>query len=80
MTEKLNGYNTVMTTVIDKHAPVINKTIRIKPNAPWFDAEYAALRRQRRKAEKKFWKTHSLVDGENTNYIAGTNKKGIIYN
>ena len=87
LTEKLNGYNTVMTTVIDKHAPVINKTIRIKPNAPWFDAEYAALRRQRRKAEKKFRKTHSLVDEENytalrtqTTLLAQTKKKSYITN
>ncbi len=62
MTEKITGYNTVMTTVMNKHAPIITKTIRLVPHAPWFDAEYASLRRQRRKAENMFRKTGNQAD------------------
>ena len=57
MKEKITNYNNAMTTVLNKHAPVITKTIRIVPHAPWFDAEYADLRRKRRKAERRFRKT-----------------------
>ena len=62
MKEKISGYTDVMTNVMNKHAPVITKTIRLVPHAPWFDAEYASLRRQRRRAEKKFRKTGSEAD------------------
>lgn len=62
MEEKIRGYNNVMTTVMDKHAPEKTTTIRLLPNAPWFDAEYASLRRQRRRAEKKFRKSGSHAD------------------
>jgi len=62
MKEKIAGYNNVMNSVIDKHAPIMTKTIRLVPHAPWFDAEYADLRRKRRKAEKHFRKTGSQSD------------------
>ena len=62
MKEKILGYTDVMTNVMNKHAPEITKTIRLVPHAPWFDAEYASLRRQRRRAEKKFRKTGSEAD------------------
>ena len=57
MKETITNYNRAMTSVMDKHAPLITKTIRIAPHAPWFDAEYADLRRKRRKAEKMLRKT-----------------------
>ena len=57
--EKVDHYNSSLRDVLDKHAPVKTKEIRILPNAPWFDEEYAALRRQRRKAEKTYSKTKS---------------------
>ena len=58
--EKVDHYNSSLRDVLDKHAPVKTKEIRILPNAPWFDEEYAALRRQRRKAEKTYSKTKSI--------------------
>ena len=69
MKEKITNYNNTMTTVMNKDAPVITKTIRIVPHAPWFDAEYADLRRKRRQAEKKFRKTGNEEHEMNiTNY------------
>ena len=54
-----------MKNVLDKHAPLKSKVIRIIPTVPWFDAEYASLRRQRRKAEKKFRRSKADIDKEN---------------
>ena len=62
MKEKMDNYNSAMTSVMNKHAHEKTKTIKIVPRVPWFDSEYAALRRQRRKAEKKYKKSGSQED------------------
>ena len=54
---RVNEYNTLMSIVVNKHAPQKTKRIKVVPSAPWFDVEYIELRRRRRKAEKKFKKT-----------------------
>ena len=54
---KIDNYNYVLTEVVNKHAPIITKTIKVVPTAPWFDADYANLRKRRRKAEKKYRKS-----------------------
>ena len=54
MKEKMIAYNTLMSGVVDSHAPLKTKQIKIVPNAPWFDFEYKSLRRLRRKAEKRY--------------------------
>ena len=59
---KMGNYNTVLTEVINKHAPIKNKQIKVVPEAPWFDAEYADLRKLRRRAEKKYKKTGLEAD------------------
>ena len=55
------SYNAVLTSVLDLHAPLLNKTIKDVPRAPWFDREYSDLRRKRRKAEKQFRQTKLMV-------------------
>lgn len=62
MKGKMENYNSVMTTVMNIHAPEKTKTIKIVPRVPWFDSEYALLRRQRRKAEKKYTKSGTQED------------------
>ncbi len=85
--DKISGYTDVMTNVMNKHAPEITKTIRLVPHAPWFDAEYASLRRQRRRAEKKFRKAGSETDEADyqhlrtqTSTLAQAKKKSYIGN
>ena len=56
--ENITSYNEAMRRITDEHAPVITKTIKVVPNAPWFDSEYAELRKQRRRAEKLYKKTN----------------------
>jgi hypothetical protein len=40
----------------------MTKMITVVPDAPWFDVEYANIRKLRRKAEKKFRKNHLVAD------------------
>ena len=54
---KISNYNNALTDVVDKHAPLMTKTIKVVPTAPWFDTDYANLRKRRRKAEKKYRKS-----------------------
>ena len=68
MKEKIGQYNRIMLDTVNKHAPKKTKEVRIVAQAPWFDAEYAALRKQRRKAERRFRNTGLLVHKEE--YIA----------
>ena len=44
-------FNEKCKTVLDMHAPILNKKIRDRTTAPWFDGEYKSLRNLRRKAE-----------------------------
>ena len=52
--ELVYSYNNILTHVVDTHAPLVNKTIKVVPHAPWFDSEYRELRSRRRKAEKLY--------------------------
>ena len=63
--DNVKTYNKVLSDILDKQAPVITKTIKIVPNAPWFDAEYASLRKLRRKAEKQYKKSRLISDKDN---------------
>ena len=60
--DKVTNYTTVTRDVVDKHAPLLTKDIKINPRAPWFDSEYASIRRKRRKAEKNYRRSGSLED------------------
>ena len=78
----INYFNTSCTSVIDKHAPLLTKSIRDLPHSPWFDSEYKNLRKLRRRAERLWLKTKSLDDKEKfivlrkeTNSLAHTKKK-----
>ena len=55
--DKVNMYNQVLKEIVDTHAPKKTKTIKVVRKAPWFDIEYATLRKRRRHAEKKFRRT-----------------------
>ena len=62
--EKVKLYNSTVRDMVNDYAPLLTKTIKVVPNAPWFDSEYKNARRERRKAEKKFKRTKSLADKE----------------
>lgn len=61
-TDLLNGdshhlvsvYNKMFTDITSEFCPLVNKTIRVRDDAPWYDESVAALRRVRRKAERRW--------------------------
>ena len=62
--EKVTVYNSTVRNMVNDYAPQLTKTIKITPNAPWFDSEYKAVRRARRRAEKKYKRTKAPADRE----------------
>ena len=73
--DNVKRYNEVLNEIINEHAPVKTRRIKIVPNAPWFDAEYANLRKLRRKAEKQYQKSKLAADKERyVNLRKQTNK------
>ena len=48
--------------IIDKHAPLVTKTMSNVPHAPWFDTEYKKQRAACRKSERKWRKTKDHQD------------------
>ena len=49
--EAVSKYNTVLTELMDKHCPVVEKKVK-KNDTPWIDKELRDLRRKRRAAER----------------------------
>ena len=62
--ENIRHYNDTLSSVLNDQAPIKSRTIKIVPNAPWFDHEYAELRKQRRKAEKTYHRSGLEVHKE----------------
>lgn len=50
-------YNVIMTSLLDKHCPVVKARRRVKPSTPWFDADCREARRSARRAERRFRRT-----------------------
>ena len=59
---KVNSYNAVLIELVEEYAPLKTRRIKIVPETPWFDYEYAELRKIRRKAEKKFRRSGKEAD------------------
>ena len=59
---KVNTYNTVLKDIVNVSAPMKTIKIKVVDKAPWFDREYADLRKERRRAEKKYHRTRSEDD------------------
>jgi len=62
LTELVTQYNSTLKTLIEKHAPLTTKVIKIKPNSPWFNNDIKQAKVQRRRAERKWIKTKLHVD------------------
>ena len=50
----VQDYNFTLKNLVNEYTSWKTRTIKIVPDAPWFDAEYANLRKLRRNAEKRF--------------------------
>ena len=53
-------YNTTLSKVIDCHALLKTKTMKVRPAVPWYIDEIKASKRLRRKAERTWRRTRSI--------------------
>jgi len=52
-------YNDSCSTILDRHAPLIKKTVTVRPRVPWFNDNIKAAKRERRKYER-IWRASGL--------------------
>ena len=52
--ELVSTYNTTLYTLLDKHAPLINRPTKSRPQNPWFTPRLAQLKRTRRRFQRSF--------------------------
>jgi len=58
----LSSYNTTLSSLLDKHAPVITKfSKRTSKSSPWFTSTLHALRSTVRRAENLYKRTHTAL-------------------
>ena len=53
LSELVDCYNTALSSALDRHAPLVTRTIPPRPLVPWFNDEIKEARRQRRKVERR---------------------------
>jgi len=59
--ELLHLYNSELSSILDKHAPLKSRIVAIRPAAPWFSEEIKLERRIRRRLERK-WRRIGLPE------------------
>ena len=52
-------YHKTLSRLLNKHAPLISKTVRVRPRVPWFNDDIKLAQRERRRRESK-WKYTQL--------------------
>ena len=57
----VESYNSVLTDIVDKHAPEKSRVIIVRADAPWYTSELVKEKRLRRKLEGKYNKTRLSV-------------------
>jgi exonuclease III len=62
LSDLVDSYNTTLSSLLDKHAPLKTKTIRAKTPNPWFTPALAKLKSARRHLEKVWLRTRSFHD------------------
>lgn len=56
--------NTALSSILDKHAPLVDRTVVLRPHAPWYSASLHASKQLRRRCERKWMKSKLAVDRE----------------
>jgi exonuclease III len=62
LTELIHSYNLTLSDILNKHAPLRTKTIKLKPSQPWFTPTLSKLKSFRRHLERLWSRTHSAAD------------------
>jgi hypothetical protein len=60
LVELVEAYNSNLSTILDKHAPLCTRIITLRPHAPWYTEEIRAAKHERRRRERK-WRQSKLV-------------------
>ena len=55
-------YHDTLSSILDQHAPLITQTIRVRPNTPWFNEDIKQAKSERRRRERKWWRTRLATD------------------
>ena len=55
-------YNSELPKVLEKHAPSQTKQLILRPNTEWYTEELCMAKQDRRKSERRIWKTQLTVD------------------
>ena len=55
-------YDHVLTSLKDKHAPLITRTIRGRPNAPWYNENLRNMKRELRRLERRWLSSKLEID------------------
>ena len=58
----LRNYNSILSRMINRYAPLKKKTLRARPRVPWYNADIDSAKRLRRKAERRWRKSKLLSD------------------
>ena len=58
------SFNSVLTSILDKHVPVKTRSITIRPLSPWYSEDVQHLRREKKKSERKWRQTRLTVHKE----------------
>jgi hypothetical protein len=58
----LHQYDSVLTSVLDHHAPSKERIITLRPSSPWYTAEIIAEKIKRRRLKKSWRKSHLIID------------------
>ena len=58
----VGSYNITLAEALDRHAPLLTKTISVRPRVPWYNSDIKAAKRTRRQAERKWRRTKAVSD------------------
>ena len=65
MESAVTEYNDKLRSVADELAPAKERTVTVRPDCPWYTAELADLKRERRRLESKANTSCLAVDSQN---------------
>ena len=58
----VDAYSTGLASIVNKHAPLITKQVKLRPNTPWYSEELRNEKQKRRKAERLYRRTKLTIN------------------
>ena len=72
-------YDDVISAIVDKHAPLVTKTITVRPNSPWYTDDIGVEKSTRRRFERR--RRRTLLPEHRLAYVAQCKLvKGLVLN